>query len=188
MFQLSFDVNTNISSTLLFPSQEISCIFHYVSYPLLHSYIKGSEDKEPDLENIILLKIYPLILTTFSAERDRVSIHYFNVLCKRDLFTSSKFFSASEIRQDLFFFFFFSTQEHLGTFKTGTGRKNQVETSEHLMTLWKEPKTLVLLGCKKGHEHIFWGWTERHHSEPLPRLAWAHCLFTGIGCAYPTSV
>jgi hypothetical protein len=67
---------------LLLSSGEISCIFHYVSYLLLHSYIKGSEDKEPVFENIILLKIYPLILTTSLAEREKFSINYFNVLCK----------------------------------------------------------------------------------------------------------
>lgn len=82
MFQLSFDVNTNIFSTPLFSSREISCIFHYVSYLLLLSYIKGFEDKEPDFENIILLKIYSLFLTTSSAEREKLSINYFNALCK----------------------------------------------------------------------------------------------------------
>lgn len=82
MLQLSFDVNTNIFSTPLFSSREISCIFHYVSYLLLLSYIKGFEDKEPDFENIILLKIYSLVLTTSSAEREKLSINYFNALCK----------------------------------------------------------------------------------------------------------
>lgn len=79
---MSFDVNTNIFSTPLFSSREISCIFHYVSYLLLLSYIKGFEDKEPDFENIILLKIYSLVLTTSSAEREKLSINYFNALCK----------------------------------------------------------------------------------------------------------
>jgi len=46
-----------------------------VSYLLLLSYIKGFEDKEPDFENIILLKIYSLVLTTSSAEREKLSIN-----------------------------------------------------------------------------------------------------------------
>lgn len=79
---MSFDVNTNIFSTLLFSSREISCIFYYVSYLLLLSYIKEFEDKEPDFENIILLKIYSLILTTSSAEREKLPMNYFNSVCK----------------------------------------------------------------------------------------------------------
>lgn len=82
VLQSSLAVNTHISSTPLFSSRAVSCIFHGVSYPLSHSYIKGSEDKKPDFENIILLKIYSLFLTTSSAEREKLSINYFNALCK----------------------------------------------------------------------------------------------------------
>lgn len=132
---MSFAVNTNISSFLLLSSQETSCIFHYVSCLLLHSYIKGSEDKEPDSENIILLKIYPLILTSSVGERELLSINYFNALCKRDLLTSScKNFSPSEIREGLqfhlflvyfsLFFFIFLIQVHTGTSINVTERKN----------------------------------------------------------------
>lgn len=64
-----------------------SCIFHYVSSPLLHSYIKGSEDKEPDFENIILLKIDPLVLTTSFAGRESISIHYFNAFYAKEAFS-----------------------------------------------------------------------------------------------------
>lgn len=88
VLQSSLAVNTHISSTPLFSSRAVSCIFHGVSYPLSHSYIKGSEDKKPDFENIILLKIDPLILTTSLAGRERFSINYFNVLCKRNFLTS----------------------------------------------------------------------------------------------------
>lgn len=82
---------------------------------LIHQRIEG---KEPDFENIILLKIYPLILTTSLAGREKFSINYFNVLCKRDLLTSSfKNFSTSEIRQGPQFHFFYvfhpSTCKHM---------------------------------------------------------------------------
>lgn len=102
MFQWSVAVNTNISSSLLLSSPETSCIFHCVSCLLLHSYIKGSEDKEPDSENIILLKIYPLILTSSAGEREPLSINYFNALCK-EIFSPllAKTFPPSEIREGL---------------------------------------------------------------------------------------
>lgn len=125
MFQLSFAVNTNISSSLLFSSREASCIFHQVSFLPLHSYIKGSEDKEPDSENIILLKIYPLILTSSVGERGPLSINYFNALCKRDLLTSSrKNFSPSEIRKSLrvHLLFSFLIQVHREIAINGTDR------------------------------------------------------------------
>lgn len=83
MLQLSFDVNTNIFSTLLFSSGEISCIFHRASYLRLLSYIKRFEDKQPDFENIILLEIYPLVWPPPQLrETEKPSINYFNALCK----------------------------------------------------------------------------------------------------------
>lgn len=95
-----------------------------MSYLLLHSYIKGSEDKEPDFENIILLKIYPFILTTSLAGRERSSIHYLDVLLKRDLLTSSSKDFLSTIRQGPGFpSFSFSIHAHLSTLINGTSSK-----------------------------------------------------------------
>lgn len=113
MLQLSFDVNTNIFSLPLFSSREISCIFYYVSYLLLLSYIKGFEDKEPDFENIILLKIYLLILTTSSAEREKLSINYLRALCKTHTCT---LYSAKSARSEILLLP--PAPTHLGPFPT----------------------------------------------------------------------